>query len=512
MVALNRPIARSLGSLMPEVLFPEELINLKISGLCLDSRLVKSGDLFIAIPGSSHDGRDYIRSSLKAGAEVVLVHADGFFLQEHDRVVPIPSLNKKISEISGRFYSDPSHNIALTGVTGTNGKTTCTQLLAQLFSLTGNPAGVIGTLGYGCVKNGISELSGEGITTPDPITLQAVLASFVYHNISKAVMEVSSHSLSQFRVHGLLFDTAIFTNLSHDHLDYHGDFTNYAAAKKQLFNMPDLQTAVINEDDPVGLEITKELPSSVNVFTFSLMNPSAAIYAKDVSLSVSGIEANICTPWGNGMLKSQLIGRFNLLNLLAVVGAACSQGLVFEEAIRLIPQLTGVPGRMEIVSSLGDSGDVKISEPAIVVDFAHTPDALKNTLETLQQFCHGKLWCVFGCGGDRDKAKRPKMGNIASQLADQVVVTSDNPRGESPETIINEILSDVISEAKTDRSSVHVIPDRRKAIDFAVQSATKKDIVLIAGKGHELYQFTGHKMIPFSDQVEASLALQRRGG
>ena len=512
MVALNRPIARSLGSLMPEVLFPEELINLKISGLCLDSRLVKSGDLFIAIPGSSHDGRDYIRSSLKAGAEVVLVHADGFFLQEHDRVVPIPSLNKKISEISGRFYSDPSHNIALTGVTGTNGKTTCTQLLAQLFSLTGNPAGVIGTLGYGCVKNGISELSGEGMTTPDPITLQAVLASFVYRNIGKAVMEVSSHSLSQFRVHGLLFDTAVFTNLSHDHLDYHGDFTSYSAAKKQLFAMPNLQNAVINGDDLVGLEITKELPLSVNVVTFSLVNPRATIYAKDISLSASGIEANICTPWGNGMLRSQLVGRFNLLNLLAVIGAACCQGLVFEEAIRLIPQLTAAPGRMEIISGLDSSGDVKISEPMIVVDFAHTPDALKNTLETLQQFCHGKLWCVFGCGGDRDKAKRPKMGNIASQLADQVVVTNDNPRGESPETIINEILSDVTFKANTDRLSVHVIPDRRKAINFAVQSATKKDIVLVAGKGHELYQFVGDKMVPFSDQVEVILALQKRGG
>ena len=242
------------------------------------------------------------------------------------------------------------------------------------------------------------------------------------------------------------------------------------------------------------------------------MNPRATIYAKDISLSASGIEANICTPWGNGMLRSQLVGRFNLLNLLAVIGAACCQGLVFEEAIRLIPQLTAAPGRMEIISGLGSSGDVKISEPMIVVDFAHTPDALKNTLETLQQFCHGKLWCVFGCGGDRDKAKRPKMGNIASQLADQVVVTNDNPRGESPETIINEILSDVTFKANTDRLSVHVIPDRRKAINFAVQSATKKDIVLVAGKGHELYQFVGDKMVPFSDQVEVSLALQKRGG
>mgnify|MGYP006073488055 CR=1 FL=1 len=512
MAMLNRPITRSLGSLMPEVLFPEELINLKISGLCLDSRLIKSGDLFIAIPGSLHDGRDHIQSSLKAGAAVVLAHADGLSLQEYDRVVPITDLNKKISEISGRFYSDPSHNIALTGVTGTNGKTTCTQLLAQLFSLTGNPVGVIGTLGYGCVKNGIPELSGEGMTTPDPVTLQAVMASFVYLNIDKAVMEVSSHSLSQFRVHGLLFDTAIFTNLSHDHLDYHGDFASYANAKKQLFAMPDLQNAVINEDDSIGLEIAKELPSSVNICTFSLVNPRAAIYAKDIRLSASGIEAKIFTPWGNGVLKSQLIGRFNLLNLLAVIGAACCQGLVFEEAIRLMPQLTSAPGRMEVISGLGSSGDAGIFKPAIVVDFAHTPDALKNTLETLQEFCHGKLWCVFGCGGDRDKAKRQKMGNIASQLADQVVVTSDNPRGESPETIINEILSGVTSKVNTDRSSVHVIPDRRQAINFAVQSAAKEDIVLVAGKGHELYQLTGDKKISFSDQVEARLALQKRGG
>jgi UDP-N-acetylmuramoyl-L-alanyl-D-glutamate--2,6-diaminopimelate ligase len=242
------------------------------------------------------------------------------------------------------------------------------------------------------------------------------------------------------------------------------------------------------------------------------VNPRAAIYAKDIRLSASGIEAKIFTPWGNGVLKSQLIGRFNLLNLLAVIGAACCQGLVFEEAIRLMPQLTSAPGRMEVISGLGSSGDAGIFKPAIVVDFAHTPDALKNTLETLQEFCHGKLWCVFGCGGDRDKAKRQKMGNIASQLADQVVVTSDNPRGESPETIINEILSGVTSKVNTDRSSVHVIPDRRQAINFAVQSAAKEDIVLVAGKGHELYQLTGDKKISFSDQVEARLALQKRGG
>ena len=506
----NAPLVSSLKSLLPGVLLSDKLMKLKVSGVCLDSRQVKPGDLFFAIPGAYQDGRDYIQSSLKAGAEIVLCHADSFCFKKHARVVAIPDLNKKISKISGQFYSNPSHKVALTGVTGTNGKTTCTQLLSQLFSLAGDRAGVMGTLGHGCVESGKSELKGEGMTTPDPITIQAVLADFAERNIKKAVIEVSSHSLSQFRVHGLLFDTAIFTNLTHDHLDYHGDIASYSAAKKQLFSMPGLKNAVINEDDPVGLEIAQKLPSSTASFTFSLVNPAASIYAQDIKLTGAGIVAHILTPWGDGMLKSPLIGRFNLLNLLAVLGAACCQGLMLQEVLKLIPCLGPIPGRMEVISGPACEADKEIFAPMIVVDFAHTPDALKNALEALKYNCNGKLWCVFGCGGDRDKAKRSKMGKIADQLADKIVVTNDNPRGDDSQAIIDEILSGICFELRG-KKSVHIIPDRRKAIQFSIESAAQEDVVLIAGKGHELYQIIGSNVQSFSDQAEARLALSRRG-
>ena len=506
----NAPLVSSLKSLLPGVLLPDKLMKSKVSGVCLDSRQVKPGDLFFAIPGAYQDGRDYIQSSLKAGAEIVLCHADSCYFKKHERVISIPDLNKKISKISGQFYSNPSHKIALIGVTGTNGKTTCTQLLSQLFSLVGDRAGVIGTLGYGCVESGKSELKGKGMTTPDPITIQSVLANFAECNVKRAVIEVSSHSLSQFRVHGLLFDTAVFTNLSHDHLDYHGDISSYSAAKKQLFFMPGLKNAVINEDDPVGLEIAQELPSSTTFFTFSLVNPAASIYAQNVKLTGAGVTADISTPWGNGMLKSPLIGRFNLLNLLAVVGAACCQGLTLQKVLKLIPHLGPIPGRMEVIYDPVCATNKEIYGPMVVVDFAHTPDALKNALEALKYNCNGKLWCVFGCGGDRDKAKRSKMGKIADQLADKIVVTNDNPRGDDSQAIIDEILSGICFELRG-KKSVHIIPDRRKAIQFSIESAAQEDVVLIAGKGHELYQIIGSNVQSFSDQAEARLALSRRG-
>ena len=500
----------SLGSLLPDIDLNEALAKVKISGICLDSRLVGPGDLFFAVPGFSKDGRDYILSSLQSGAEVVLCHSDNYYSLENKKVVPITNLNKKISEISGRFYSNPSRKMSLTGITGTNGKTTCTQLLAEIFSAVDGSAGIIGTLGYGCITAKNRVLKDKGMTTPDPVTIQAVLASFVDSNIDRVVMEVSSHSISQSRVKSLLFDTAIFTNLSHDHLDYHGDLTSYSIIKKEFFFMPGLKNAVVNEDDPVGLEIAKELPLSVNKISFSLVNPKATIYADRIDLSISGITARVKTPWGRSQLKSKLIGKFNLLNLLAVIGAACSQGLDFLKVIKLLSLLESIPGRMEIIPNLIDKGYEKYSDPKVIVDFAHTPDALENVLETLRGYCSGKLWCVFGCGGERDKEKRPKMGKIANQLADYIIVTNDNPREENPEIIAKEIFSGIAITESMGASVAKIIFDRREAINFAIKSAGQGDIVLIAGKGHELYQFIGSQKLSFSDKTESRMALKNR--
>ena len=517
MVAPQSPAMPTLQQLLPNEFLPEELAVIPVSGLCLDSRAVKPGDVFIAIPGLDQDGRDYITQALESGAVAVLAEAGGL-LSDDSRVIQIANLNQQLSEVAGLFYGDPSDQMILTGITGTNGKTTCSHLLAQLFSLVegfrGIPVGVLGTLGCGAVTAGKTELQDTGMTTPDAITTQSVLAGYLAQGIGRVVMEVSSHSLAQFRVRALAFHTAVFTNLSRDHLDYHGDLVSYASAKMQLFAMPGLVNAVINVDDPIGAEIATKLPTTVKLCSYSLINTSAAVYADRIVLSGGGVRAHVHTPWGDGELSSQLVGRFNLQNLLAVIAAACLQGLSLGEVLEVIPQLQSVPGRMEQIAatngfqSLKDGAqDPQSQDPQVVVDYAHTPDALKNALETLREHCEGKLWCVFGCGGDRDSGKRPLMGKIVGGLADVVVVTSDNPRSEDPSVIIKEICVGVAENYK-----VEIIPGRAEAIRFAVQSAGHKDIVLVAGKGHEAYQHVGAQRLPFSDQAQIRLALRQRGG
>ncbi|MDX2465367.1 MAG: UDP-N-acetylmuramoyl-L-alanyl-D-glutamate--2,6-diaminopimelate ligase [Porticoccus sp.] len=405
MTSPSLPITLSLQQLLPKETLPESLVDVPVLGLCLDSRKVKLGDVFVAVPGLAQDGRDYIASALEAGAVAVLAEANGLTGKVDERVVLIPGLNKQLSGIAGHFFAEPSDQLVLVGITGTNGKTTCSQLLAQLFSFMVGPTGVMGTLGCGVVVGGKSTLLDTGMTTPDAITTQAVLADYVDGKVDRAVMEVSSHSLDQFRVQALAFHTAVFTNLSRDHLDYHGDLVEYAGAKMQLFAMPGLMNAVINIDDSVGSEVAMKLPPSVNLCGYSLFNSNASIYAEDVVLSVSGLQAYIRTPWGSGVLKSHLLGRFNLQNLMAVIGAACLQGLSLNEVLSVISQLQAVPGRMELISS--DAGsqstDVQCSGPQVVVDFAHTPAALESVLMTLREHCEGQLCFVFGCGGDRDR-------------------------------------------------------------------------------------------------------------
>jgi UDP-N-acetylmuramoyl-L-alanyl-D-glutamate--2,6-diaminopimelate ligase len=499
MSAPYSPVECTLQRLLPDVILPQELTELPVVGLSLDSRSVKSGEIFVALPGGVKDGRDYIEQALASGAAAVLAEAEGLD-DLNPRVVAISRLGQKLSGIAGRFYGDPSDQLSLTGITGTNGKTTCSQLLAQVFSLVGGPSGAIGTLGYGVVTKGHSSMTDTGMTTPDAITVQAILAEYAADGVDRVAMEVSSHSLDQSRVAGVSFDTAIFTNLSRDHLDYHGDLVSYAGAKMQLFAMPGLVNAVVNVDDPVGSEIALQLASTVNVCGYSLLNPNASIYAEDIVLSASGIRAQIRTPWGKGELNTSLLGKFNLQNVLAVIGAACLQGVSFDEALKVVPRLQPVSGRMELIAV--DTG------PQVVVDYAHTPDALEQVLATLREHCSGQLWCVFGCGGDRDRGKRPQMGSIASRYADHVVITNDNPRSESAESITSDIREGLVNGGATAITCL----DRAEAIRTAVDNAGDNDIVLIAGKGHEEYQLLGAERLSFSDQVQARLALRQRGG
>lgn len=485
----------TLQQLMPDTELSAKLAEISITGITLDSRVVQPGDLFIAVPGEAFDGRNFIGQVLQAGAAAVLAEAEGLDVDE-DTVLPVKGLLHKASAIAARFYGEPSHKIAMTGVTGTNGKTTCTQLLGQLFGHLEQTSGVVGTLGYGLMEPGASTLVSTGMTTPDAISVQAILAELVEGGARQVAMEVSSHSLSQGRVEDVHFDTAIFTNLSQDHLDYHGNMEAYAAAKAKLFDLPGVRCAIVNVDDAVGVKLAANMRADIELYRYSIKDDSADIYARDVVLGASGIRAEIVTPWGRGELKSSLLGEFNLSNLLAIIAAAGMQGFALDDVLAAIPKLVPVEGRMELVGPQ--------STPQVVVDYAHTPDALEQALLALRMHCKGKLWCVFGCGGDRDKGKRPLMGEIAARLADHVVITSDNPRSESPMKIIDDIVAGAGSDAQ-------VQVDRGEAIEYAVVRAAAADTVLLAGKGHESYQLIGDTKLPFSDIMQARMALRRRG-
>ena len=480
---------------LPGVQLPEQWIDTLISGITLDSRSVRPGDLFVAVPGLGFDGRDYIGQALQSGAAVVLAEA-GRELTDQDRVIEVADLTHKASAIAAVFFGDPSSAISMTGVTGTNGKTTCTQLLGQLFGFLEQTSGVIGTLGYGVVKPDTSTLISTGMTTPDAVSVQAILAELADVGVRQVAMEVSSHSLVQGRVAAVHFDTAIFTNLSQDHLDYHGSMEAYAEAKASLFDYPGVRCGIINIDDAMGAELADSIRSDIELYRYSLKNADAEVCARNVQLAAGGIRAELVTPWGTGQLQSGLLGAFNLSNLLAVVTAACMQGFSLKDVLAVVPKLEPIPGRMEQVVPGG--------RPQVVVDYAHTPDALEQVLNALRMHCEGKLWCVFGCGGDRDHGKRSLMGEIASRLADHVIITSDNPRSEPALEIIDAIVAGADDQVK-------IRVDRAEAVEYAVVRAAPEDTVLLAGKGHETHQVIGATKLLFSDITQARLALRRRG-
>lgn len=475
---------KQLSTLLPYVL-PKEYER-SITGLALDSRQVQAGNLFFALAGSHTHGEKYIHSAIERGA--VAIFKEGTqetqeFLADGIPCITINHLSQELGNIAARFYDYPSRNLSVIGVTGTNGKTSVTHFIAQALQQK-RPCGLFGTLGYGIY----GKLVPGKHTTPDAIRLQQLFAELLTQHVHHVVMEVSSHALAQGRVNGIEFDTAVFTNLTRDHLDYHCTMAAYGQAKQKLFAWPTLKTVVINYDDPFSREILTILPSFVKPLTYSITSDQADVFISDWHYTANGYQFVVYSPWGNMELRSSLMGRFNLSNMLAAFTVLLQKGLTLFQAAIQLEKISPIPGRMERFGQ----------NPTVIVDYAHTPDALRHALSALRPHCRGKLWCVFGCGGDRDPGKRPIMGATAQQGADKVVITDDNPRHEKSQDIIEAILAGCSRPQE-----VTVITNREQAIEYAIKNAENQDIVLIAGKGHEDYQQVGDERLAFNDRTLA---------
>lgn len=507
---ISTPQDMTLAQLLPDLSIPSDAGAVRVQGLNLDSRQVRAGEAFVALAGAQFDGRDFIADALGRGASAVLVEADEQWRQvaniDQVPVVAVDGLAAQLSALAGRFYREPSGKLHLTGITGTNGKTTCALLLAQLETILQGRAGVVGTLGYGVLDSvaplatQLNALFRTGLTTPDAISVQRILAQLVEGGATSAVMEVSSHSLLQERVAALHFQVAVFTNLTLDHLDYHGDMESYGRAKERLLLAPGLSFAIVNQDDPWSAGLLDRLPAGVTGYSYSVSDTRADIHLRERVDQRAGVSALVSSPWGEGEIHTRLLGGFNLGNLLAVIAAACCRGLPLADVLEAVPALEAAPGRMQPVVVDDNAQDIQV-----IVDYAHTPDALKNTLGALQVHNTGRLWCVFGCGGDRDKSKRPAMGRLAEQYSDYIVVTNDNPRTEDPA----QIAADIVRGMDNPHNCL-VIADRAQAIDLAVQQARAGDTVVVAGKGHEDYQIFAEETLSFSDLSTVRHSLERR--
>lgn len=465
--------------------------DLLIRELTLDSRHVRAGDLFLAVPGGKLDGRAHIADALQRGAAAVAYEVEGATVLPITDVplIPVKGLAAQLSDIAGRFYGEPSRHLNLVGVTGTNGKTSVTQLVAQALDLLGQHCGIVGTLGtgfYGALQSGLH-------TTPNPIAVQATLADLKKAGAKAVAMEVSSHGLDQGRVSALAFDVAVLTNLSRDHLDYHGTMQAYGQAKAKLFAWNDLRCRVINLDDAFGRQLAAQ-PQDSRLIGYSLEDSSAYLYCREVHFDDEGVRATLVTPQGEHHLRSTLLGRFNLSNVLAAIGALLGLDYPLDEILRVLPKLEGPVGRMQ---RLGGG-----ARPLVVVDYAHTPDALEKVLMALRPHAKGQLLCLFGCGGDRDRGKRPLMAATVERLADGVLVTDDNPRSEDPAQIFADIRAGF-----TAVDNVTFVAGRGVAIAQLIAGASADDVIVLAGKGHEDYQEINGERQPFSDLVEAQRAL-----
>ncbi len=470
----------------------EPLPDVQISGLKLDSRKITAGDAFVAIPGHAVDGRDFISAAIAAGASVVLAHGKSFSCSAENGipVIELPNLTMQVSDIAGRFFSTPSKALRLTGITGTNGKTTVSHLLAQLWQQIEPPAAVIGTVGSGLM----SQLLPEQLTTPDPVTVQHRLAAFVAEGARSVTMEVSSHALAQGRVEGLHFNTVIATNVSRDHLDYHGTMKAYGAAKQRLFTDFPAPYRVLNADDKVVASWGTEDDYWYSMNPHRLGQPHTLV-ASDWVFKQDRTRMTLNWEHESIRVESPLLGEFNIANVLAATTAVMATGYSLSEVANLIGSLEAVPGRMETFQVANG--------PLVIVDYAHSPDALQHVLEAARNHCFGTLWCVFGCGGDRDRGKRPQMGQIAAKHADVSVVTDDNPRTEDPLQIIDDIITGMPHGTKYKRH-----PGRAEAVRYAVMAAGPNDVVVCAGKGHENYQVIGTRSHDYDERAYVALLAQ----
>jgi len=458
--------------------------RLAITDLVLDSRQVRPGAAFVAVSGGRDHGLAHAHEALQRGAAVVLYEPSNVFIDPPEPSIAVPNLKARLGEIARAFYV-AAVKPTIVGITGTNGKTTVAYLLAQALSQPQRPCGYIGTLGYGVPP----KLNVHGFTTPDCLTLHRELAEL---GAPRVAMEVSSHALAQQRIAGLEFHTAVFTNLTRDHLDEHGDLASYGNAKRKLFKVPGLQCAVLNVDDPFAATIAADLAPQAKVVRTSLRGSAVELSARLKRSDLGGVELDIGGRFGTARLASKLIGAFNAENLLSALGALVAQGMQLPAACAALASAKPAPGRMEVLGGPPD-------RPWVVIDYAHTPDALQRVLTTLEDAATGELTCVFGCGGDRDRGKRALMGAVAADLADRIVLTDDNPRSEDPAAIVRDIRAGV-----NEHPRVSVIHDRRAALKAAIERARPGDVVLVAGKGHETEQIVGDERRVFSDRAVAA--------
>jgi UDP-N-acetylmuramoyl-L-alanyl-D-glutamate--2,6-diaminopimelate ligase len=487
-----------LSSLLEDM--PRPLRDVVITDLARDSRQVVAGGAFLACQGRTTHGLAHLAAALERGAVAVLWEptpgVEAPVVPSQVLAYPVPDLGARTGELADRFFRRPSADLQVAGITGTNGKTTTAYLLAQAADAVGRRGAYLGTLGYG--RPG--RLAAAELTTPDAVSVHRRLAEARDAGAVMFAMEVSSHALDQRRVGGVRFDTVVFTNLSRDHLDYHGSLEAYGAAKAQLFQAAGLRSAVVNALDPFGRRLAESLAHDVEAVWFStaseLIAPPHAgwIRLSEMRALATGLTLHVESSWGAGTLRSKLVGAFNAENLLATLGVLLGWRVPLQQALVAVAACHAPPGRMEVFGGG--------SHPVAVIDYAHTPDALAKLLDAARAHARGRLICVFGCGGDRDPGKRPLMGGIAEDLADSVVLTNDNPRTEEPRAIIEQIAAGM-----RERARAIVMPDRADAIRHALAEAEAGDVVVVAGKGHEEYQLIGHERRPFSDRAVVLKAL-----
>lgn len=509
-MSVRVPINWPLGKLLKGwATLQENITATAITGLSLDGRLTHKGDLFFALQGLQQHGLKYSQQAITNGASAVAWEVSEL-IGENDLSNSIPhvaidDLQNKLGLICQRFYHNPSAEMNVIAVTGTDGKTSVSQFISQALHQLKQPCGVIGTLGYGIYP----DFSQASHTTPDAVRMHGLLHDFTLNKINHVVVEASSHGLSQGRLNGVEVDTAVFTNLGRDHMDYHQSIDDYFKAKRLLFLSPKLKNAVLNIDDEAGAQLADEFSNSLQLISYSInsnkTHAGSYINAENIKSVNGGTHFEIDSSWGKAEVTTRLIGKFNISNLLAVAGALLASEIEFEKVIKIIAAIQTVPGRMEFITPVINSDENTL--PVVVVDYAHTPQALINVLKVLREQCDGKLWCVFGCGGNRDQGKRKLMAEAVEKYADVAVVTDDNPRFEDPEKITNEIVSG-FSSTFSGSPNYSLIHDRKQAIEYAIKHARAKDFVLIAGKGHEAVQIINHDHLPFDDKKIAREVLR----